>query len=174
MTQTLIHIVLLFGGLSLLSIGGGNSIIPDMQRAAVEIHHWMTDREFLDLFAISRVTPGPGSLIVALVGQKAGGVAGACAAIVGMYIPSCSLMYLTTCLWENGQNATWRPIAEKTLAPLGIGLIFAGGAVLMQNNHSSFTVYLITAVSTLVLTIWTINPLWILLSGAIVGIAVDL
>jgi hypothetical protein len=71
-------------------------------------------------------------------------------------------------------TARWRPIAEKTLAPLGIGLIFAGGIVLMQNNHNSFAAYLITALSTFVLTIWTVNPIWILISGTVIGVAVGL
>ena len=46
--------------LSMLAFGGGAGVIPDMQRAAVDQYHWMTAREFLDMFAISRAAPGPG------------------------------------------------------------------------------------------------------------------
>ena len=76
MTATLIQIAGLFALLSLLSVGGGNGVIPDMQRAAVSVHHWMSDQTFLDLFAISRASPGPGSLIVVLIGQQAAGLYG--------------------------------------------------------------------------------------------------
>ena len=44
---TLLRIAGLFGLLSLLSVGGGNGVIPDMQSAAVDQYHWMTAREFL-------------------------------------------------------------------------------------------------------------------------------
>ncbi len=60
MTATLLQVAGLFGILSLLAVGGGNGIIPAMQHEAVDVHHWMTSREFLDLFAISRAAPGPG------------------------------------------------------------------------------------------------------------------
>ena len=49
-----------FAPLSLLTIGGGQSVVADIQRQVVDVHHWMTAREFVDLFAISRMTPGPG------------------------------------------------------------------------------------------------------------------
>jgi chromate transporter len=169
MTPLLLEIVVIFAGLSLLAIGGGDSIIPDMQRIAVQVHHWMSDREFLDLFALSRATPGPGSLVVVLVGQKAAGFGGACAAAAGMYIPSCSLMYLATRLWENGRAVHWKRIAEKTLAPLGIGLILSSGTVLMQSTQHSFLAFLLTAVATLVLATRSISPLWMLILGGAVG-----
>jgi len=60
MITLLLQIVGLFAMLSLLSLGGGNGVIPDMQSAAVGQYHWMTAREFLDSFAISRAAPGPG------------------------------------------------------------------------------------------------------------------
>ena len=44
----------MFSLLSLLAFGGGAAVLPDMQRQAVEVHHWVTSREFLDMFAISR------------------------------------------------------------------------------------------------------------------------
>ena len=56
-----------------------------MQRAAVDVHHWLTGPEFLAFFAISRAAPGPGSLIVVLIGQKAAGLAGALVAFLGMF-----------------------------------------------------------------------------------------
>ncbi|MGE0418505.1 MAG: chromate transporter, partial [Acetobacteraceae bacterium] len=47
---TLIQLALLFSMLSMLAFGGGAGVIPDMQRAAVDVYHWMTAREFLDMF----------------------------------------------------------------------------------------------------------------------------
>ncbi len=73
MSLVLLQLIGLFAGLSMLAFGGGAGVIPDMQRAAVDQHHWLTAGEFLDMFAISRAAPGPGSLIVLLIGLKAAG-----------------------------------------------------------------------------------------------------
>jgi len=63
--------------MSLFAVGGANSAVPEMHRIAVDIQHWMTDRQFADVFAISQLSPGPNVLIVTLIGFSVAGVAGA-------------------------------------------------------------------------------------------------
>ena len=58
--------------LSLLSIGGGNVVLPEMHLRAVNGHHWLSDSQFADIFSISQAAPGPSILIVTLVGYAAG------------------------------------------------------------------------------------------------------
>ena len=53
---------------SLLSIGGGPSIFAPLQRETVDVWHWITAREFIDLFAIARTAPGPGAMLSTLIG----------------------------------------------------------------------------------------------------------
>jgi len=53
----LLVIALVFAPLSLMSFGGGQAIIADMQHQTVDIHHWMTGPEFADFFALSRARP---------------------------------------------------------------------------------------------------------------------
>ena len=51
-----------FGLMSLFAVGGANAAIPEMHRIAVEVQHWMTDRQFADIYAISQLSPGPNVL----------------------------------------------------------------------------------------------------------------
>ena len=53
--------------LSLICIGGGLGVIPELERQVVS-HHWVTSREFLDGYALSQLTPGPGMLVAAFIG----------------------------------------------------------------------------------------------------------
>lgn len=62
---------------SLVSIGGGPSILAGIQHEAVDVHHWVTSREFVELFAISRAAPGPGSMLTTLIGWHVAGLTGA-------------------------------------------------------------------------------------------------
>src|SRR4051812_37068553 len=81
---TYLQLAGLFASLSLLSIGGGNAVLPEMHLQAVKGHHWMTDSQFADIFSISQTAPGPSILIVTLVGYGAGlTVGGIPGAIVG-------------------------------------------------------------------------------------------
>jgi chromate transport protein ChrA len=74
--KTLLALVVVFVPLSLLSIGGGASLLADMEHQSVTVHGWTTPREFADLFAISRAAPGPGTMLAALIGWKAAGWGG--------------------------------------------------------------------------------------------------
>jgi chromate transporter len=66
-----------------LSYGGGFVIIPLMQGDAVDVHHWMTDAQFLNAVALGQVTPGPVTQTIAVVGYAVGGVgAGLLAALI--------------------------------------------------------------------------------------------
>ncbi len=168
MIAPLIQLALLFGGLSLLAFGGGTAVIPDMQRAAVDTYHWVTAPEFLAFFAISRAAPGPGSLIVVLIGQKAAGVPGAVVALLAMFGPSCLLAYAAARVWHRAASAAWRQHVERALAPIAIGLTFASGIALIRGTEHDWHAYAVTAAATLLLAFTEVSPLLLLGAGAAV------
>src|SRR6218665_2776337 len=38
-----------FGLMSLFAVGGANSAIPEIHRLAVDVNHWMSDKQFADV-----------------------------------------------------------------------------------------------------------------------------
>lgn len=138
MPDRLLALFLVFAPLSLVSLGGGPSIFAEMQRQAVDVHHWMTAAEFTDLFAISRAAPGPGSLISALVGWQAAGFAGALAAALGLYVPSSLVLLAVGHWWRRRGDSPARKVIERGLAPLAVGLIFAGVLTLLRADGAGW------------------------------------
>ena len=57
--RTLIKVATVFASLSLVSVGGGNTVLPEIHRAAVHDEQWMSDQQFADIYAISEAAPGP-------------------------------------------------------------------------------------------------------------------
>lgn len=174
MTATLLKLIALFAALSLLAVGGGNAVIPAMQHAAVDVQHWMTDREFLELFAIARLAPGPGSLVVTLIGQKAAGVLGAVVATSAMYAPSCLVVYGAAHAWHRYRDARWRETVERGLAPLAVGLVFASAITLMRGTEHAASAIVLTLIATVILTATELHPLLILIAGGAIGAALHL
>src|SRR6185312_154976 len=113
----------LFGTASLLSIGGGNSVIPEIELKAVHAYGWLTATQFADVFAISQVAPGPSILIVTLVGYRAAGLAGAILATLAMLAPAGFLVWLLARSWHHPRFAPWRHAFEHGLAPVAVGLV---------------------------------------------------
>jgi chromate transporter len=165
---TLLQLAVLFAGLSLLAFGGGTAVLPDMQRATVDLHHWLTAREFLDFFAISRAAPGPGSLIVALIGQKVAGLTGALVALIAMFAPSSILLYVAAQIWHRTAHTAWRALVERALAPVSIGLTFASGLALIHQTEHGWLTYAVTAGATLAFAFTELHPLALLAGGAVV------
>jgi chromate transporter len=166
MIASLLELFWLFALLSMVAFGGGAGVIPDIQRAAVDTHHWLTAKEFLDLFAISRASPGPGSMIAVLVGQKAAGVAGGVVSFLAMFGPSSIVVYGVARFWNRAARKPWRAVVERALAPIGIGMTFASGLAIARGTEHEPLSYAITAATTLTFAFTSINPILLLAAGA--------
>jgi chromate transporter len=166
--HNLLLLAKVFSALSLLAVGGGNAIIPDMQHIVVDRYHWLSAREFLDLFAITRATPGPGSTIVLLIGQEVAGLRGALAGGIAMYAPSSLLVFICARIWRHTQNSRIVIVLERALGPIAIGLIFASAVVLIESTEHDLLAWGITLAAALLLTFTELNPLLILGAGGCV------
>ena len=115
-----------FVRLSFLCVGGGLGVVPEMQRQVVEIHGWLTARQFVDGYALAQVTPGPGMLVSAFIGYRVSGLLGAFVAMTAMFLPTSILTWVVAHRWRRLQGRPWALAIERALAPLAIGLMAAG------------------------------------------------
>jgi chromate transporter len=132
MDSRLLSLFLVFAPLSLMSFGGGQAIIADMQHQTVDIQHWMSGREFVDIFAVSRAAPGPSTLIAALIGWHVAGLPGAVVAAIAIYLPSSLIVYAAVRWWHASKDSPWRSILQRGLTPVAVGLVFAGALAVLQ------------------------------------------
>lgn len=168
-TNTLLTVAAVFASLSLVSVGGGNTVLPEIHRAAVVGEHWMTDQQFADIYAISEAAPGPSSMISSLVGYKAAGLPGAVVAIVSILGPSSLLMYIACLTWERFRTAKWRIAFEKGLAPVSLGLLFSSGLTVVRSSDHSLVAYVISVVTVVLLLRTKISPLLLMGAAGVLG-----
>jgi chromate transporter len=159
-----------FALMSLFAMGGANAALPEMYRLAVESRQWMTDREFADIFAIAQTTPGPNVIVVTLIGYHVAGILGAFVATVSMCGPTCILAYFIGKLWDKFKYARWRTIVQAAMLPLSLGLIAASALVIAQVVASSWTAAGLTAGTALLTYLLQVNPIWIFLAAALLGL----
>ncbi len=72
----------------LLTFGGAFTVIPFLQQSSVEVHHWLTDSQFVDGLAMSGVLPAPLIIFSTFVGYVAGGLTGALVMTLGIFLPA--------------------------------------------------------------------------------------
>ena len=160
-----------FAILSLLAFGGANAVVPEIHRQSVQVHHWMTDRDFAALFALAQAAPGPNFLISTLVGWKAAGLAGALIATGAMCAPSCLLTFWVAKVWDRYREAAWRIAVGAGLAPVTVGLVAASAWLLARAADREWRLALVTAATAAVAYFTRLNPLWCLAAAAGLGLA---
>jgi chromate transporter len=133
-----LQLIVVFVPLSLLSLGGGQSIVADINQQAVVIHGWVTQAEFIDLFAISRAAPGPGALLTTLIGWKAAGWLGAAVASLALFVPSSVLAYGATLAWTRHHQHPWHRTAERAL--VATGLILASAFSMLLSSSATWMI----------------------------------
>jgi chromate transporter len=134
MSGTLAEILRVFALLSLTAFGGGNVVIPEIQRQSVAVHGWLSAREFTEAFALSRAAPGPSTLFVLLVGWRAAGSAGAAAAVAAMFLPGAALMQAACAALARWGRLPLVGRAVAAFRPVTVGLVLASAAVMAKST----------------------------------------
>ena len=171
--MTILEMALYFMLLSLISVGGLPSVMPELQRYVVDVKGWVTPDDFIQLFAIAQAAPGPNILFASLIGWQVAGLAGALIALVAICSPAAVISWWVSDLWERYKEAPWRVALQKAIAPLVVALIFCGGFVVATPGSTpDWRLWLIAAASATGMLMSKLNPLWILAAGGAVGAAV--
>lgn len=161
----LFQIVILMMPLSLLSMGGGGAILAPLHDASVNVHGWMSSREFVDMFAISRTCPGPGAVLVALIGFRVYGWVGAVTATIAIFLPSALLCYNAARIWNRYRGTRIHSVLERGLTPVGTGLSVAGALQILQASQTGYIGMLIATIGA-ALVLWrNLHPMIILAIG---------
>jgi len=154
--------------LSLVCIGGANTIFPDIYRFVVVERGWLTAAHLGTLIGLSQAAPGPNMLVMALVGQAIGGIATAVIAMLAFTVPAGIVAWLVARLDVQSRDARWMRIGKAGLAPLTVGLVLASGLVLAQPVATSHLQIAIVAVTALLSAATKLNPLWFI-GGAVLA-----
>lgn len=167
--MTLLELALYFCVLSIFSVGGLPSVMPEMQRYVVEVKEWMTPAEFMQAFAVGQAAPGPNMLITSLVGWHVAGLTGALVALAAMCGPAAVLAWWVSDLWDRFKDSPWRLAIQRAIAPIVVAMILSGGVVLATPESPDWRLWLIAGATAAAVLLSKVNPLWFLAAGGAIG-----
>ena len=170
MIPVLVSLALIFTQLSLLAFGGGNTILPEMQRQVVDVHHWMAARDFSALYALAQAAPGPNMMVVPLVGWHVAGWSGVLVSSLAKFGPSSIVTGVVLGLWRRFKDRPWRRIVQAGLVPMTVGLVAASAALIATTSDRSWGLVAITVVGAGLSLRSRVHPLWVLAGGALAGL----
>jgi chromate transporter len=151
------------------TFGGGYAMIPLIQYEVISRRGWLTEQEFINLLTIAQTAPGPIALNTAVfVGYKFRRYWGALAAVLGVVIPSFTIILVIAMFFAGIRNNVWVDAAFKGMRPAVVALIVAPIVGLTKGMHwVGLSIALATAV-----TVWYFgfSPIWLIIAGAIGGV----
>lgn len=169
LTSTLLLSMLHVG---VFTFGGGFMSIPIFQHQAVEIHHWLTNREFLDGIALGQVTPGPVLITAVFIGYKVLGVVGALLAGLAIFAPGAIGMFVIAHQHERVSHLVWLQAMVKGIVAGFIGVLLTVVIRLGVQSIVDWKTAVLPLVALIALQWKKVDPLWVILGGALISLVI--
>ena len=165
------ELFLAFARIGGFTFGGGYAMLPMLQKEVVEKHHWVTENEVLDYFAIGQCTPG----IIAVntstfIGQKQAGIAGGIVATLGLVFPSLVIISFLAGLITNFSHLAWVKNAFAGIQVCVCVLIFNAVMKLRKKSVVDKKTAVICVVVLLGSLVLNLSPVWFVILSAVAGI----
>ena len=167
--MNVLSLLWVFSTLSVLAVGGGTAVLPEMKQLVVNQHQWLTSDQFGQIYSLGQLAPGPNMLMVAVIGYRVAGYGGALAALVGFFLPAGLIMFSCGRVWDRFADSPWKEAVQRGLAPLTIGLMLAGTWVLAKTVILNPTTAAIAVVVTAILLLRHVHPALLIVAGGVVG-----
>lgn len=163
MMTTLLEIIISFGKIGLVSLGGGNSMLKLLETEAVNYRHWIGKEEYISMLGTSFLFPGlTGVKLAALIGYKTAGILGMILAIASLNLPGL-IMALLGYQWLVSHEG---PVINKIM----IGVQYGALALLAAATYSvaqgvvgayfSILIAVTTLLFFLALVFLNLSPFW--------------
>ncbi len=178
-----------FVTLSLLSVGGAITTVPEMHRYLVAQNSWLTDSQFSASIALAQAAPGPNVLFVAVLGWNVGMASGGgpangplpwalasaamAVSMVGIIIPSTTLTFFAARWGQRNRERAEVRAFKQSMAPVVIALLVATGWLLTAshgNLQQAPLLWMLTIASALLVWKTRVHLLWLIGAGALAGI----
>lgn len=174
----------LFTRVALFSWGGGPASLALMQRETVSAG-WVNPAEFADAVALGNAIPGPiAPQVSAYVGYKLAGTPGAVAAALGTVVPTTVLMLFLVAFFFGVRESPVVKAMLTAVRPVVVGLLVwtaydmarsvfgARAGTLSRSLLAGWDKALIVLVTFGLLVFTRVNPVFIIIAAALLGLFV--
>ena len=146
-------------------------MLPLLQAEIVKKRRWATDEELLDLYSIGQCTPGIISVNVAtFMGYRQAGIAGACAATLGMVMPSLIIITLLAAVLDRYMHNRYVSYAFAGIRICVVALILDIIYDLWKKGITDYKGAGIFAGALLLLLGFNLSAVWIVILAGIAGL----
>jgi chromate transporter len=157
--------------LGVVVFGSGYVLLAFLRRDLVADLGWLSTRQVLDAVVAGQITPGPVFTTATFLGYLLGGVAGAAVATAGIFLPSFVLVAVLEPLVGRVRRSPWAGAALDGITMAALGLMAGVTVDLGRAAVIDPLTAVVAAAALLVVLRWRPNTIWLVLAGAVIGVA---
>lgn len=169
--KILLQLFMTFFKIGAFSFGGGYAMLPLLEEEVIRNHAWMTSSEFIDIFAISEMTPGAIAVNAAtFLGFRVAGILGAIVSTFAVILPSfivISLIFASLSKFKSSKYVGW---IFEGIRPIVIGLILAAGITVGKSSFVDVKSVIIALGLFYVVSFKDLNPIFAIIIGGVLGV----
>ena len=140
-----------------------------MHADVVDHQHWVTSEQFARFWALGNLVPGPTLTVGPLIGYAVAGFAGAGVAAIALFVPAALIVCVLASVWDRMQANPWRNRVAAAIAPVVLGLIWAGCVPLVRGAIDGWATVVIAAIVGGLLLVTKINRAAIVFAAGVAG-----
>ena len=169
--KVLLNLYFAWFKIGLFTFGGGYAMLPLIQKEVIEKHHWASEEEILDYYAIGQCTPGIIAVNTAtFVGYYQRGILGAISSTLGVVSPSFIIISIIAALISNFMEIT---VVKHALAGINVAVCMLMINAIMNlwdksvKNIAAFTIF----ATALILTLFTnVSTVYLVIIAGVLGV----
>lgn len=160
-----------FFKIGLFTFGGGYAMIPLIEEAVVREKQWINSEEFMELLSVSQGLPGAMAINLSnFIGYKIMGRRGLLMACLGTVMPSFLIIIaIAILITKLPLMSVLQPFMDGMLPAIAVLIIFSAYN-LGKKLPKQWIEWLLFGVSLLALVVLKVSPIWVVLSGVVIGI----
>lgn len=152
--------------------GSGYVLLAFLRADLVNRLGWLTEQQLLDAITIGQITPGPLFTSATFIGYLLADVPGALLATLGIFLPSFIFVALSQRLLNRWKDAAVTRSLLDGVNVISLALMAAVTLQLAQAAFADLFTVIAGLLALLALLRGRINSTWLLLAGALAGLAV--
>lgn len=167
----LLDLFTVFFKIGLFSFGGGYAMLPLMENEIIDIRGWLTSEEFIDIVAISEMTPGPlGINAATFLGYRVGDTLGSLIATIAVVLPSFIIMLTILIFINRFRDSKYLDWIFKGIRPVIFGLIISAAVSVSFSSFIDFKSVLIAIGIFYIVVFKKVNPITAIIIAGGLGI----
>lgn len=152
------------------TLGGGYAMLSIIQNEVVEKKRWIPKEQFIDLVAVAQSCPGVFAANISIfVGYKMRKTSGALCTCLGAVLPSFLIILCIALFFHQFMGIPWIAAMFRGIRPAVVALIAAPTFQLAKDARITLTNCWIPVVTTLLIWLLGVNPVYIIIAAGLGG-----